>query len=154
MENSKKQLGEILIEKRLITPEQLTGALEEQTRTKEFLGVILIKKGYIKEKDLLTALSSQFRIPLVSLKDKYIDWNFVKQFSSSLIVDCKCFPVAKDEWSATFAIVNPLDLKGLEKAEQEARGCRIKMVLVSQGDMEDVIERYRQYIRANIMKLF
>ncbi len=154
MERTQKQLGEILIEKGLITSEQLNAALEEQRRTKEFLGVIFIKKRYINEKDLLGALSEQFHIPVMDLKDRYMDWNLTKGFSSSLILDYKCIPVKRDEWSVTFAITNPLDVKGLERAQQEVGGYRIKAVLVSQEDMEDVTARYRQYLKSNIMKRF
>ena len=149
-----KLLGEILIEKNLITPEQLKEALEEQKLTKEFLGEILIKKGRIKEKDLLQVLSEQFNIPFVSLKSRYIDWEFVKLFSASLIRDYRCFPVKKDEWSVTFAITNPLDSRVLQKAEEEAKGLKVKWVLVCQDDINDVIRRYQEYMRGNISKFF
>jgi type IV pilus assembly protein PilB len=154
MEKPQKRLGEILIEKGLINAEQLDEALEEQKASKEFLGMILLKSGRIKEKDLLTALSEQFGIPLVSLKNKYIDWGFVQDFSPSLIMDYRCFPVKKDGWCVTFAITNPLDSRVLQKAEEEARGTKVKYVLVLEEDMSEVIERYREYKRTSINKLF
>ena len=107
MIRSQKKLGEILINKGLINQERLKAGLEEQSRTKEFLGTILVKKNLIKERDLLATLSEQFNIPLISLKNKYLDWNFVKNFSASLILNHRCFPVKKDEFSVTIAIVNP-----------------------------------------------
>lgn len=147
MFRSQKKLGEILMAKGLISSEQLKAALEEQQKTNEFLGKILLKNNQLKEKDLLEALSEQFNIPYVSLKYKYIDWHLAKQFSLTLILDYKCFPIAKDEWSVTIAITNPLDVWVLKRAEEEARGLKLKLVLVSEQDMKDVIQRYQQYLK-------
>ena len=152
MFRSQKKLGEILMDKGLITSVQLKAALDEQRKTNEFLGKILLKNNQLKEKDLLEAISEQFNIPYVSLKYKYIDWQIAKQFSSALILDYKCFPIAKDEWSVTVAITNPLDVWAIKKAEEEARGLKLKLVLVSEGDMKEVIQRYQQHIESSTLK--
>ncbi|MDD5466086.1 MAG: hypothetical protein PHP73_07110 [Candidatus Omnitrophica bacterium] len=149
-----KKLGQILIEKGLITLKQLEEALDEQSRTKEFLGKILLDKNQIKELDLLKTLSEQFNIPIVNLRHSYTDWALIKSFGSSSILDYKCFPLKKDKWSVTFAITNPLDAWALKKIEEEARGLEVKLALVSQGDMLEVIKGYRQYLNENIAKLF
>lgn len=150
MRRSDKRLGEIFIGKGLVTAEQLDEALKEQRLTREFLGAILVKRYYVSENDLLKALADQFNIPIVSLKDMYIDWDLAKQFSSSLIVQNKCFPFKKDEWAVTVAITNPLDAWALKKAQEEAGGLPVKFVLVSSGDMEDAIKRYNQFMRGMI----
>lgn len=148
-------MGEILIEKSLITPEQLNSALGEQQRTKEFLGAILVRRKQIKERDLLEALSEQFNMAFMGLKDKYIDWSMVKHFSPALILDHKCFPIQKDNQSITMAITNPfLDIQTLKRAEEEARGLGVRYVLVTQADMQGIIQRYKQYLRGNIFRLF
>jgi type IV pilus assembly protein PilB len=154
MERQQKRLGEILMAKGLITNEQLNDALDEQKKTKEFLGTILIKREWIKENDLLRALSEQFQIPFMSLKDKYIDWEFVKEFSPSLILDYKCIPIKKDDWSVTVAINNPLEAWVLQKAEEEARGLKVKFILALQEDINEIIQRYQQYMRGNITRFF
>lgn len=55
----KKRLGEILIDAKKITQEQLEEALSIQEKTKEKLGEVLIKLGYIKPADLNLALVFQ-----------------------------------------------------------------------------------------------
>lgn len=154
MEKNKKRLGEILVEKGYISAEQLNAALEEQKRTKELLGMILLRKGRINEHSLLTALSEQLAIPLVSLKNRYIDFNMVKGFTASLVLDYKCFPVEKDSVSVTMALSYPFDSLVLQKAEDEAKGLRLKLVLVTQEDLKTAIEKYRQYVQKNIGDLF
>ena len=54
-----KQLGQILIELDMITPEQLETALDEHRRTPKSLGRVLIDMGMIKEGDLVRALAEQ-----------------------------------------------------------------------------------------------
>ncbi|MDD4938741.1 MAG: hypothetical protein PHE18_07150 [Candidatus Omnitrophica bacterium] len=154
MERAQKQLGQILIERKLISPQRLEEAVSEQKRTKEFLGAVLLRLGFIKEKELMAALSEQFNIPVTGLKNKYIDWSFVKTFSPSLILDHKCFPVEKDNTSITVAITDPLDAWALKKAEEESRGMKLKLVLVSADDMQDAIQRYKEYVHRNISNLF
>lgn len=154
MERQRKLLGELLIAKGLITPLQLERALLEQRRTKEFLGAILIKHKAITESSLLGVLSEQFHIPVVSLKGIYIDWEWLKRFSSSLILDYRCFPFKHDEFSVTVAITNPLDAWVISKAHQEAKPFSVRLNLVTKADIEEVIQRYRQHLREGIAQKF
>ncbi len=151
---NQKKIGEILVSKGLISDEQLKEALTQQRKNKKFIGEILLEGYLIKEEDLLAVLSDQFDIEVVSMKNKYIDWNFVKGFSSSLILDHKCFPVKKDEDSVTIAIINPLDVWALKKSEDESKGYKVVWVLVSQAEMQELIQKYQQYIKGNISNLF
>lgn len=141
-----------MIEHGLITPQDFEAALKEQARTNEYLGRILIQNGLIKEKDLLMALSEQFDIPLVSLKNKYIDLKAAKSFSTSLIMDYRCFPFRMDKSSVTVAITNPLDMWGLKKVEEETAGYNLNLVLVSEEDMQEAIQRYKDYTSKDILK--
>ena len=154
MQERRKKLGEILISKGLITNDQLDIALAEQAKSNVFLGIILVKKLYVKEKELSKALSDQFNIPLVSLENMPVDLSLTKQFSSSLVMDNKCFPIKSDDYSVTFAIINPLDVWAINKAEQETGGRRAKFVIVTPSDMEEITKRYVKYKQAEISKLF
>ncbi len=149
-----RRLGEMLVEKGLLTSGQLSLVLAEQQSTKEFLGTILVKHSIIKEEDLARALSEQFKMPFVSLKTHYIQWELVKQFSSGLILEHKCFPLSSSELRVTFAIINPLDAWALKMAEEESRGLKPEFVLATESDMQEMIKRYKQYTRSNIGKLF
>ena len=153
MSGKQKFTGEILVQKGLISRDQLAWVLGEQEVTKEFLGMILLKKKWVRERDLMLALSEHFNMPLVDLKNKYIDWDVVKHFSPSLIMDHHYFPFERDERSVTMAVTNPLDAWSLKMAEEEARGLALNLVLTSQADMEDAIKRYHLYIQKNVPKV-
>lgn len=154
MDRKQKLLGEILLSRRLISEESLKNALAEQKRAKVFLGEILLKNGYVKETDLLEALSEQFGIPLFSLKDRYVDWMLVKEFNPSLILDHRCIPIKKDDFSVTMGINNPLDAWTLKMAEEQAMGLKLKLVLLTKEDIDEVVAKYKEYIRSDINNRF
>jgi len=54
-----KRIGEILLEKGMITAEELSHALEVQKERGGLLGVILVELGYLKPKELSDFLESQ-----------------------------------------------------------------------------------------------
>ena len=61
------RLGEILIERKLITAEDLERALELQKERGDKIGKTLVDMGFIAMRDVLAALSEQFDVPLVSI---------------------------------------------------------------------------------------
>jgi len=153
MAKAPKRLGEILIEKKLITEAQLHDALLEQKIGNRFLGKILIDKGLITNRDLMEALSEQFGIPLIDIKSQHINMELARKFSTSLILDHKCFPLKEDEYTVTVAIINPLNAVAISKIEEEAYPRKVNLVLVLEEDIEKVIQNFRQYISQSIQRL-
>ncbi len=66
MKTKHKMLGKILIEKNLISQEDLQEALLAQKSTNLRLGQILVKKGLVTEEDILSALSERYGVPYQS----------------------------------------------------------------------------------------
>lgn len=146
------RLGEILIQKGWIRNSDLEEALQEQKSSGEFLGEILLKKKYLTEEQLVIALSEQFRMPWISLKNYYVDWDLVMRFSASLISEHNVFPLQEEKTSITFAVANPLDAWGIGQAEEEARakGCSAKFLLGTLSEIRELLDRYRQYVKMRI----
>lgn len=153
MGKSAKRIGEILVEKGFITQAQLQDGLSEQKMTGVFLGEILVKMGWLTTRHLLEALSEQFGIPLANLKDERIDIELAQKFSSSLIIDHRCFPLYKDEHSITVAIVNPLNAAAMSKIEEESQPLKVNFVLAPEEDLKEFIQKYRQQISQNILRM-
>jgi hypothetical protein len=134
----------MLVDRRLITREQLDRALAQQRLTQEFLGTTLIRMGLIQPEALLTMLSEQFQIPRERLLPDRVDWSVAKQFPASVLSEGRCFPIRADEESVTVAIANPLDAWSLSAVERAARFRSVKPVLVSQPELDAVLQAYRQ----------
>ncbi|MDD5348066.1 MAG: hypothetical protein PHT59_05580 [Candidatus Omnitrophica bacterium] len=153
MAKSAKRIGEILVEKGFITEAQLLDALTEQKVSAKFLGSILKEKGLITDRELTNALADQFGIPVVDLKQEHIDMELARKFSTSLVIDHKCFPLREDEFSVTVAVFNPLNAVAISKMEEEASPRRIDLVLAYEEDLNQLVQNYRQYISQSIQRL-
>ena len=155
MRKTNKRIGEIFMEKGLITEAQLYDALAAQKLGDGFLGTVLMGKGIITEQQLTQVLSEQFGLPVVDVKKQYVDTALARKFSSSLILDHKCFPLTEDENSITVAIANPLNAVAISKVEEEAGQDQRKVnwVLASETDLKELISDYRKNISQNIQNL-
>ena len=138
------KLGELLIEKGILTLRRLEEALETQRSTGEFLGALLIRKGWVTEGEILGALSEQFGIPLIQLDRQQVDWTVAGQFSPSLLINHTCFPIKQDGRSVTVAISDPLDAWAVSELEKEAKGREVTLVLALHKEIEAVIYRFQQ----------
>ena len=66
MQQTRKRLGDLLVESGLITEEQLKVTLEEKSPNQK-LGDALLQRGYITEQQLIEVLEFQLGIPHISL---------------------------------------------------------------------------------------
>jgi hypothetical protein len=59
-----RPLGELLVEKKLLTEDELEFALTEQAETGRLLGAILVERGYVSGPALAVALAEQYGVEL------------------------------------------------------------------------------------------
>ena len=64
----KVRLGEILVQQKLLSEEQLTLALADQKRTGRKLGRVFVENGFVTEEQISGALARQLNIPYINLK--------------------------------------------------------------------------------------
>ena len=60
-----KKLGELLVEEKLLSEEQVQEALKEQAKAGGLLGEVLVKLGYLTEYDIAKCISLQFNLPFL-----------------------------------------------------------------------------------------
>ncbi len=63
----RKKLGEVLRERGLISPEDLTKALEEQQRKLTLLGEVLLERKLVNREDLIASLQEVTKVPFRGL---------------------------------------------------------------------------------------
>ncbi|HAV37923.1 MAG TPA: MSHA biogenesis protein MshE [Massilia sp.] len=64
----KIRLGEVLIQQKLLSEEQLNQALADQKRTGRKLGRVFVENGFVTEEQISGALARQLNIPYINLK--------------------------------------------------------------------------------------
>jgi len=152
MEKSAPKLGEILVKNGWSALSAVNAALAQQKRTREFLGEILLRDKKVSEQHLAMALSEQSGIPFVRLNEFSIEWPLTLRFSVALVLERRCFPLRVNAEEITFAITNVLDAWMLSQIENECRGYRVRLVLVTPTDMNELMTRYREYVNISIRK--
>ncbi|MEX2517394.1 MAG: GspE/PulE family protein [Gammaproteobacteria bacterium] len=63
----KVRIGDLLVEQKLISQEQLNAALADQKKTGHKLGHVLVENGFVEEKQILDTLSQQLSIPFIDV---------------------------------------------------------------------------------------
>jgi len=141
-----KRIGELLLERGLVTRVQLDEALAEQRTSREFLGQILVKRGLITADQLVPVFADQFGMAYEHVDPAEVDWALTRKFPSSLLAKGTCMPVRADEFTVTVAISNPLDAWSLSDIERAAGIRKIRPVLVLDRELRAVVTVYRQHL--------
>lgn len=137
-----KKLGEILIERGLLTPEDLERALGiQRERTGEKIGRILIDLGFLAQRDLLLALSEQLGLPLASLESPPVVMPETERLSPRFLRQARALPLAVEDSTLRLAMADPLDFETLS-AVRLATGLTVKPELAAEAEILDAIERY------------
>lgn len=135
------RLGELLLEKGLISLEQLRNALKIHFEKGGFLGNILVSLGYISEEDIISCLVTECKVHCVRFEGIEISKEALRVIPEEL---CRRrYLVSIDKWGKilTVAMVDPLDVEALQEIKDMYREMKIKTVLCSWKDFNMVFEK-------------
>ncbi len=111
----KKRLGELLVEKKVITRVQLDHALARQANYGGRLGENLVKAGMVTESELMRFVAAQTGIKEVNLSRFRPDPATVKIISRKVAMKYMVLPLKiKDHKTLVVACVDPMDLNALD----------------------------------------
>jgi general secretion pathway protein E len=135
------RLGEMLIERRQITEEDLERALELQKERGDKLGKILVDLGFIAMRDVLAALSDQLDLPLVTPDGPPPAAPEIDGLSARFLRQCRFYPIAMDDSSLTIAMADPLDFETIS-AVRGFSGLKVSTALAAEQEILDAIEKH------------
>jgi len=111
----KKPMGQYLVEKGLITQDQLRSALEEQRKTGLYLREVFQKLGMVKESDILAFFEDELSIPKVSLSDYSMDAAIIKLVPEKLARRYRVIPLFLIRDTLTVAMEDPLNVIAVDE---------------------------------------
>lgn len=100
------RLGDYLVERGLISSQQLTSALQQQQRTGERLGRLLLILGYIKRLDLARALAALWGYPFAIVDDTPVDTGVAQRFPLDATLQYRAVPVRDDGALVTVVVAD------------------------------------------------
>ncbi len=134
----KKRLGDLLVDSRVITKEDLDKALRLQVGGNRRLGYLLIKMGFLSEEQLHSVLSQQLDLPIVKVEDEF-DPAAKKILPKYLCTKYSVIPLASGENNTLkVAMVDPSDSEAVSDIEKFT-GKIIRPVLASKSDISNNI---------------
>jgi general secretion pathway protein E len=139
---SPKRIGEMLLARGLLAPDELNQALElQRERPGDKLGKILIDLGFVAQREILAALADQWALPLVVIEGAPPAAPELDKLTPRFLRQFQCVPVAVDEAGLTLAMADPLDLETIGAVAQ-VTGLRVRPALASEGEIADQLERH------------
>ncbi|MDD3146325.1 MAG: ATPase, T2SS/T4P/T4SS family [Candidatus Riflebacteria bacterium] len=135
----RKRIGEILIEMRAITAQQLEAALKRQPSVRKMIGEILIEDKAINEETLFRGLSTQHGIEFVNLGSGELNTDLIRQIPESLIKTYKFIPIRKEPKSLTIAVFDPTNIKMFDSIKMATGYMFIKWVLAMKSQILHII---------------
>ena len=136
-----RRLGEILLEKKLISPQALEHALLEQRKSGELLGRILIRLGYISERQLLDGLADHLQLPIMSLKQLSVDQQVLKRVPVRFAWHYRCMPLRLTGKTVMLAMSDPLQVRPIDDLKVHY-GLEADIVLSTDSEIQEAIQRY------------
>jgi type II secretion system protein E len=134
-------IGQLLLQKGLITLGNLERALLEQEQTGGRLGSILVKMGFITEQKLGEILAAQFNTQYISLKNLKIPHSVIEKIPAKFATHYNLIPIKFKDNTITVAMSNPMDIHTLDDLKLLLKK-DVKALLASEDDITEAIKTY------------
>lgn len=134
------RLGQVLVDDKIITEDQLNLALERQKVVKKRLGVIISEMGFASERDILKALAQRLQVEYVDTPLFQVELDVVKLIPEHLSRKYNIVPMNLRSGVLTIATNDPLDFTCLEDLSI-ITGLEIKTVVSSTSEIDKAINR-------------
>ncbi len=136
-----RRLGEMLLERRVITGDDLERALDIQKERGEKIGKILVDLGFAAQRDVLTTLSEQLNVPWVTLEGPPLVTPETEKLSGRFLRQSRCLPIGQDDGALTLAMADPLDFETLS-AVRATTGLKVRPALAAEGEIAEALDKY------------
>lgn len=136
----RRRIGDMLVERRIISFEQLEGAIQEQRRTGRLLGDILMRKGLVGENELIQTLGMQLRISTRDIDAYETPVELLRLLPRDLAVLYSVFPVEVKNNKLIVAASTIPRREELSRLEEVA-GMPIELCLTTRNSISFSIQR-------------
>src|SRR5271156_2375617 len=111
------RLGEVLVQQKAISEDQLTQALAEQRRTGRKLGRVLADLGFLSEASLYDILSKHLQVPFIDLKQVHLAPEVVKLLPEPLARRYRAIVLQRDDRGLLIGMADPSDLHAYDELQ-------------------------------------
>ncbi len=134
-------MGELLLDRGIISQLQLNQALDIQHAKGGLIGEILVELGFAKEEDIAQSLTAQYGFPYLPLSNYDVNPEITNIIPSRVARQYLLVPIDKIGNNLTLAMSNPLNIQAIEDVELLS-GCSVQTFVSTSSDIKRAIEKY------------
>ncbi|TKC15625.1 GspE/PulE family protein [Robertmurraya kyonggiensis] len=139
-QQTRKRLGDLLVEAGLLTEDQLQSTLNEKSPGQK-LGDALLQRGYITEQQLIEVLEFQLGIPHISLYRYPFDTKLFYLIPKDIAKRNRLIPLKKDGDKLFVAMADPMDYFAIDDLRLST-GFQIETAIATKDDILRAINKY------------
>ncbi len=133
--------SDILIQRGIISPEQLAEAKRLAAEKKDKIADCLVRLGYATSEEVMLAIAQEHGLQYVDLKEVAIPSNVIELVPESVARENIILPMAEDEDSLQVIVSDPLDLATFDKL-RFILNRKIDIALAPRDQISEAINRY------------
>lgn len=135
-----KKLGEVLLERGVISPKQLEDALAYQRTHGGLLGQVLTQLGFASEEDIALALTAQYGFPYLPLENYELDDSMVRLIPEHVARQYCVIPIDRVGNALTVSMADPSNIQAIEDIEMLTH-CVVQAFISTPSDVLKALER-------------
>ena len=140
----KVRIGNLLVQEKLISQEQLALVLEQQKRSGRKLGSVLVENGFATEEDISKTLAKQLKIPYLNLKHYSINLQLARTLPEMQARRFRALLLEDKGSTYLVAMADPTDLFAYDEITRLLKR-EIELVLVNENQVLESLDRiYRR----------
>lgn len=130
----KIRLGELLLEHKLLTEEQLQSALAEQKRTGRKLGRVITDLNLVREEKLHEVLAQSLQIPFIDVRQLTLDTAMVRLLPETQARRFRALVLQSDARGLLIGMADPTDLMAYDELANRLKQ-PLRLALVKEADL-------------------
>jgi len=150
----RRELGELLVEERLLDEQGLEAARRRARRDGVPLAVALVEDGKLRESDLLDALERRLKLPRVALSEAFVETDALREVAYDLAAGRWLLPIAVERRGSLrvlrIAMADPLDAEAIEEIESSS-GCRVEIALAPPSELRAAVEKHYRGVTTKLI---
>ena len=111
----KIRLGDLLVQEKLISLEQLQFSLEHQKRSGRKLGRVLVDNAFVTEEQISEALAKQLDIPYINLKYYNVNLDTVRRLPENQARRLRAVVLEERNGALLVGMTDPTDLASFDE---------------------------------------
>ena len=140
----KVRLGDLLVQQKLISQDQLKFGLEQQKRSGRKLGRVLVDNAFVTEENISEALAKQLNIPYINLKYYNINLELVRLLPENQARRFRAIVLEERNGMLLIGMADPTDLFAFDEIARIVKR-DIDVAVVTEGQLLESIDRgYRR----------